>query len=285
VLLLVSLASAVEDFRQLAKQRELKTLMVDIERLPGRARVKHRGLTIEGDFWDLNGWKHTLGYRIHADDVLEWPSTVCFAARWYETGRKTFHAVWDDGGADAMHAAAFTLYDQADIAITYNGVSFDNKHLMSGWTERGMGKPSSWKDVDLLRVVRAQLGWESKTLDAVCKRLGIPAKNDKYSVEVARAAAAGDVKAQRKLRRYNANDVDILPAVYEATMHLVKSHPHVAPSLGLERPTCPRCGSTDVARVGTYTPGVYNYPEYKCAVCRGSFRTTYESRGPSVRAL
>lgn len=270
---------------QAAKQREVKTLIVDIERLPGRARVQHRGLTIEGDFWDLSGWKHTIGRRIHPDDVLEWPSTLCFAARWLETGKRTFHAVWDDGGADAMHEAAFALYDQADIAITYNGISFDNKHLVSGWTERGMGRPSTWRDIDLLRVARQSQGWESKTLDSVCKRLGLTPKNDKYDVTVARAAAAGHIPSQRRIKRYNVNDVAILPAVYYALLPHVKSHPHVAPSLGLERPTCPRCGSVDVARVGTYTPGVFNYPEFRCNACSGPFRTTYESRGPSVRAL
>ena len=60
-----------------------RVVTLDIERIPGRARVKHRGLTIEGEFWDLNGWKHTIGRRIHADDVLEWPRTICAAWRWY----------------------------------------------------------------------------------------------------------------------------------------------------------------------------------------------------------
>jgi hypothetical protein len=277
--------SLAEQVHALAKTREVKTLVVDIERLPGRARVQHRGLTVEGDFWDLSGWKHVIGRRIHADDVLEWPSTVCVAAKWYETGKRLFFAAWDDGGADAMYEAAFALYNEADIAITYNGVGFDNRHLTSGWTERAMGRPSTWRDVDLLRVARQSQGWESKTLDSVCKRLGIDAKNDKYDVATARAAMAGNVAAQRKLKRYNANDVDITAAVYERLLPFVKSHPHVAPSLGLERPTCPRCGSTDVQRVGTYTPGVFNYPEYRCNICTGPFRTTYESRGPSVRAL
>jgi hypothetical protein len=270
---------------KLAVKREVRTLIVDIERLPGRARVQHRGLTIEGDFWDLSGWKHTIGYRIHADDVLEWPSTICFAAKWYETGEKVFHAAWDPGGPDAMYEAAFDLYDKADIAITYNGVAFDNKHFRSGWTERGMGEPSTWKDIDLLRVVRSSLGWESKTLNSVCKRLGIPAKNDKYSVEMARGAVAGIIAKQRQIKRYNVNDTDITGIAYERLIHLVKSHPHVAPTLGLERPTCPRCGSPEVERKGTYKPGVLVYPEYVCTVCRGRFRTTYETRGPSVRAL
>ena len=275
----------LSDLKAQIKHRELKTLIVDIERLPGHAIVKHRGLTIEGDFWDLGSWKHTLGYRIHADDVTEWPTTICLAATWYETGKRAFHAAWEDGGADAMYEAAFALYDQADLVITYNGISFDNRHLVSGWTERNMGRPSTWKDIDLLRVARQSQGWESKTLDSVCKRLRIDAKNDKYNVVMARAAMAGDVKAQRRLRGYNANDVKITSAVYERLLPFVKSHPHVAPSLGLERPTCPRCSSDNIKRTGTYSPGVYNYPEYMCNVCGGPFKTTYESRGPSVRAL
>lgn len=262
----------------LTKRRELTTLLIDIERLPG---------SFTADFWDLNAFKNR---RIHADLVTEWPTTICYAAQWYGKPpaglpRREFRAAWEPSGADGMYEAAHRLYDSADLVITYNGVSFDNRHLTSGWTERGYGRPTPWRDIDLLKVARSSQGWESKTLDSVCKRLGIEAKNDKYEVATARAAMAGDTKAQRKLRKYNENDAAIMAAVYERLMPYIKGHPHVAPSTGLERPTCPRCGSTDVARSGNYSPGVYNYLAYKCAVCSGPFRTTYESRGPSVRAL
>lgn len=284
------IADIEASLKALAKDRELSTLLVDIERLPGHATVPHRGLTISGDFWDLSGWRSTLGYRIHADYVDYWPTTICYAASWYGPPpkglpKREFKAAWEDGGADAMYAGAFALYDAADVVITYNGISFDDRHLTSGWTERGMGRPSPWKPIDLLRVARTSQGWESKTLDSVCKRLGIPAKNDKYDVATARAAMAGDVKMQRRVKRYNVNDAEIMKPVYTALLPHVKGHPHVAPTLGLDRPTCPRCGSTDVVRTGVYSPGVYNYLAYKCSTCSGPFRTTYESRGPSVRAL
>lgn len=268
----------ISDIAQQANGRELSTLLVDIERLPG---------SFTADFWDLNAFKNR---RIHPDLVTAWPTTICFAALWYGKPpagqpKRAFHAAWEDAGPDAMYAAAFDLYDAADMVITYNGVSFDNRHLTSGWTERDMGRPSPWRDIDLLKVARQSQGWESKTLDSVCKRLSIPPKSDHYTVDIARAAMAGDVKAQRKLKSYNVNDAAIMAAVYERLLPYVKGHPHVAPSLGLERPTCPRCGSTDVTRKGSYSPGVYNYVAYKCQTCSGPFRTTYESRGPSVRAL
>ncbi len=263
--------SLTQQVAEQAKRRELKTLIVDIERLPGQ---------FSADFWDLNAFKNR---RIHADLVTAWPSTICFAALWYGTKKPLFHAAWDD--ADAMHQAAFELYDEADLVMTYNGVGFDNRHLTSGWTERGMGRPSPWKDIDLLKVARQSQGWESKTLDSVCKRLGIPAKNDKYEVQLARDAMAGDTKAQARLKRYNVNDVQVLTGVYERLLPYVKGHPHVAPSRGLDSTICPRCGSDDVTRAGTYSPGVYHYLAWKCLTCSGPFRTEYQSRGPSVRAL
>lgn len=269
----MSLVEARKAKAKLAKRREIRSLVVDIERLPG---------SFTADFWDLNAFKNR---RINPDMVTEWPTTVCFAARWYETGETFFHAAWQDGGADAMYQAAFDLYDSADVAITYNGVGFDNRHLMSGWTEREMGRPSPWRDIDLLRVARQSQGWESKTLDSVCKRLGIPSKSDKYDSRVARAAMAGDTKMQTKLRKYNANDVEITASLYERLLPHVKNHPHVAPNRAMDKTLCPRCGSDDVERNGTYSPGVYRYLAYKCNACTSPFRTTYDSRGPSVRAL
>lgn len=267
------MSAAGQALVELVPHREVKTLLVDIERLPG---------SFTADFWDLNAFKNR---RIHPDHVTAWPSTVCLSAQWYGEKRVRFHAAWETGGADAMYEAAFELYDQADLVITYNGVGFDNKHLVAGWAERNLGRPSTWRDIDLLKVVRQNCGWESKTLDSVCKRLGVPAKNDHYDIDIAKAAMAGDRKAQRTLKSYNVNDTQILAAVYERLLPYIKGHPHVAPSLGLERPTCPRCSSSDVQRVSTYTPGTHNYPEYRCNTCSGPFRTTFESRGPQVRAL
>lgn len=260
----------------LAKQasgRELRTLIVDIERLPGE---------FSAEFWDLNAFKNR---RIHADLVTKWPQTICVAAMWYGEKDFIFHAAWHKGGEKKMLEEAYKLYDQADIVITYNGINFDNKHLQSGWLEHGMGKPSPWRDVDLLRVARQSFGFESKTLDAVCKRLNIDAKNDKYSIDVARAAMDGDVAAQNRLQRYNKNDVKITGQVYERLLPYIKSHPHVAPNKGLDNPVCPRCSSAAVKRNGYHSTGVNRYQRYKCNSCGGSFRTTYESRGPSVHAI
>src|SRR5690242_3680317 len=87
-----------------------RVVTLDIERLPGRARHEHRGLTIEGDFWDLSGWKSTIGYRLPPSSVLEWPRTICVAWRWYGSTRTEFASEWSEG-AGGMLEAVWDVYD------------------------------------------------------------------------------------------------------------------------------------------------------------------------------
>ena len=120
-----------------------RVVTLDIERIPGRARVKHRGLTIEGEFWDLSGWKHTIGRRIHADDVLEWPRTICAAWKWYDQADVEFAAEWEVGGYDGFMRAVWDVFNDADLIIGHNADRFDARHLMGGWArseERRVGK-------------------------------------------------------------------------------------------------------------------------------------------------
>src|SRR5699024_6028273 len=110
---------------KVAKNVTAKIVTLDIERIPGRASVKHRGLTIKSEFWDLNGWKHTIGRRIHADDVLEWPRTICAAWRWYGEDEVHFAAEWEVGGNQEFMRKLWDVYSGADVTVGHNMQSFD----------------------------------------------------------------------------------------------------------------------------------------------------------------
>lgn len=258
--------SIAGDIEKLAKDRELKTLVIDIERRQGLAR-----------FFDLR-----TDY-ISPDYVERWPSTLCFAASWLGAKTIEFHAAWDDH--KAMTLRAWELLDEADLVVSYNGIRFDEKHLASDIIEAGMTPPSPFKSIDLLRTVRQRFGFESKRLTTVLDRLGMPSKNDKYDPLLAEAAINGDPKAQARLKRYNRGDVAITSALYWRLLPWIKNHPNVAPIRGIDRATCPRCASQEVERKGTWSPGVYRYLAFACSACGGYFRTTYEAAGASVRAL
>ena len=243
---------------------DARILTIDIERLPGRARMEHRGLTIEGDFWDLSGWKYIIGRRIHPDDVIEWPRTICAAWKWHGTPRVHFAAEWLPGDTSWLHAA-WDAYDEADIVVGHNLAGFDTKKLRGAWLELGLPEPRPFKTIDTLKVAR-EFGFESNTLDALCKRLGIPAKTDKYSVEVARAACAGTLAAQRKITRYNKGDIVATEGLYDYFRGHMPSHPHIAPAS--DELACNQCGSTDLKlSAKPHRAQALAYPLYRCGDC------------------
>jgi hypothetical protein len=255
---------------------DARILTIDIERLPGRARMQHRGLTIEGDFWDLGGWKYVIGRRIHADDVIEWPRTICAAWKWHGVKTVQFAAEWLDGGNEAMVRATWEAYDQADIVVGHNLAGFDTKKLRGAWLEHGLPEPTPFKTIDTLKVGR-EFGFESNTLDALCQRLGIPAKTDRYNVEVARAACAGNVTAQRRITRYNKGDIVATEGLYDYFRGHMPSHPHIAPA-GVD-PTCNQCGSTELTlSAKPHRAQALAYPLYRCDNCGANVRLNRHDR-------
>ena len=257
----------------------VRILVADIERLPGYAKVQHRGLTVEGSMWDLNSFKHTIGRRIHPDDVLEWPRTICAAGRFYGDKETMFAAEWDN---PEFLDEVWEWIDEADILVGHNVDRFDLRMLRSGWIEQGYAPPSPVKIVDTLKIARTELGMESNTLDSLCQRLGVKAKTDKYDPAVARAAVEGDEKAQKKLKAYNIGDVAASTALYDRLRPYTRNHPHLSMWNGNEF-GCPNCGRADVALepAGTAYANVTKYRRYVCKGCGANVRGNKKLQDPT----
>jgi hypothetical protein len=283
----VTLAARIE---QAAKSRELKTLVIDVERLKGKflwpAEERFDTLTIGGEFWSLSDYKHKFG-RIPHQYVTEWPRTICAGWRWFGEKKLHFAAEWEEGGSLGFAMRVRDAIDEADIITGHYVNRADRRWLNSLFRDHRLDWPSPVKVVDTCTIARRDLGDESMTLDALCKRFGIPAKVGKYDANVARAAVEGDRKAQREIKSYQLGDVEASTGLYFETLPLAHNHPHVAPMRGLTTLVCPRCSSSNVHRSGSWTPGTYIYERYRCDSCPKTsyFKATYEKRGPSVRAL
>ncbi|CAH1193851.1 DnaQ-like exonuclease [Brevibacterium phage Rousseau] len=251
----------------------VRILVADIERLPGHAKVQHRGLTVEGSFWDLNSFKHTTGRRIHPDDVFSYPRTICAAGQFYGDKETMFAAEWEKGGNEKFLRTVWEWINQADILVGHNVERFDLKMLRSGWLEYGWAPPSPVKIVDTLKVARSELGMESNTLDALCQRLGLNAKTDKYDARIAQAAVDGDVKAQKKLKSYNIGDIAASTSLYDRLRPYTKSHPHLAMWTGKEW-ACPNCGYDSIANnpTGEAYANVTRYKSFQCEKCGSHIR-------------
>jgi hypothetical protein len=247
-----------------------KILTLDIERLPGWAIVKHRGLTVSGPFWDLGDWKNVIGYRIPVEAVSRWPRNICIAWRWYGQKRVSFAAEWEAGGAEAMHRQAWDLYNEADIVVGHNLDGFDTKKLATEWSVLGLSKPSPFKSIDTLKIARSQFGDESKTLDALLVRRGLRGKVDKYDVRVALAACKGDVKMQRKLKAYNQGDIVATEAFYDYVRGWIPNHPHIGLWSGVDS-CCGNCGG-DLKASDWCRTTVTAYAQYSCVNCGAWYR-------------
>lgn len=226
--------------------RSTRILILDIERLPGLAEV-----------WDQ---------KTHFIPVRKWkrlPRTICFAWQWYGEPIH-FESEWGSSHAE-MVRRAWALYDEADIVVTYNGVSFDNRHLRSDWQAYQLGDPRAWKDVDLFRYNKG-FGRVSYGLDHLGKLRALGGKTGHYDSEVAELAVAGDAQAQAELERYNRGDVRLTRLAYDDQRGMMPTHPHMGVA---DRLSCNQCGSTKLVPDGVHTAKVLIYQAHRCSRCGG----------------
>ena len=257
-------------------------LTLDIERLPGRARVQHRGLTIEGDFWDLNSWKHTIGYRIHPDNVLEWPRTICAAWNWYSDDKVHFAAEWQPGGRAGLLKKTWEAFDRAHLVVGHNVRGFDGKKLRFDWAEARYAPHTPVKYIDTLTIARREFGAESNTLDSLCQRFGVVAKTDRYSVQMAKDAVAGDKAAQKQIRDYNCGDIAASVGLYDFVRPWDASHPHSNLPTVDDRPTCPNCWGDQLEPNGYTLANLILYRLYRCA-CGANVKGSRHARAAVTR--
>lgn len=181
----------------LAKRR---VVSIDIERRP--LVVKTWGL------FDQN-----IGIR----QIVEDSRMVSFAAI-LENQRKIPHFLSEfHDGRNKMLNHLWKVLDDADVLITYNGRSFDVKHINTELVKAGLSEPSSYEHVDLLPFVRRKFKFDSNKLDYVSQRMRVGKKLD-HGVsyfELLDGCEAGDKRSMTLFRKYNIQDTLLNLELYE----------------------------------------------------------------------
>jgi hypothetical protein len=236
-----------------------RILCIDLERVPG---------TVTLDVFDA---KQRSDY-IHASKWDTYPETICFSWRWLDEKRTQFASVWS---GEELADLSWSLYDQATHVLGFNSRKADNRWCRDDWLLAGLPEPSPWRDIDLYVVLSQQFALEARSMDYACQRLGLPGKRGHYSISMARAAVAGDEKAQRAMERYNRGDVKATVDLFERIRPLAK-FPGL--NLGLyygdgSEHRCSKCGHRGLDAVATdaATPATL-YGLYRCRKCQGLTR-------------
>ena len=232
---------------------EFKCLVLDIETAPNL-----------GYIWGL--WDQNIGIN----QVLEWSSVICFAAKWYGKKKIMFHSDHHDGH-DEMVKRAWELLDQADAIVHYNGKAFDVKHLNREFLRLGLGPPAPHRDIDLLTIARSTFKFPSNKLDAVSRELGVGKKVEHEGMDLWIKCMNDDPAAWKRMKKYNIGDIDITEKVYEIMRPWIRTHPHVGLYTG-DLDCCPKCGSDRLHRRGLARTATLTYQKYQCQDCKGYSR-------------
>lgn len=201
---------------------------------------------------------------------------MSFAARW-KGGKKTrTWALPDYPGYKrnkhcdkAICGTLYAMLDEADIVVAHNGDAFDIKKINSRLAVNGFKPPSPFKTIDTLKISRRMFKFDSHKLDNIGRYLGEGRKIPNTGAALWRGCVDGDPKSWATMRRYNAQDVDLLVRVYERLKAWSPNHPNL--NLYSHDIGCPTCQSTNVQRRGVAVKANSRKQRFQCQDCSAWF--------------
>jgi DNA polymerase elongation subunit (family B) len=244
----------------------MRTLVIDIETRPSMAYV-----------WQT--WKTTINKEL----LIEPSEIICFAAKWLGDVKTQFYSVFTHGKTQ-MIQAAYELLDTADAIITYNGKSFDIKHLNREFLLAGLTPPSPFKHIDLYLAVRGKFKFQYNSLDYVCQQLGLGKKVKHEGFELWEACMKNDPASWKTMKRYNVGDVKLTEDLYHRLMPWIPQLPNLAAYMNQDD-ICPGCGSDDVVKRGIIVTTTCGYQRWKCKTCGRWFQSVNRYSHTNVKAV
>jgi len=253
-----------------------RILYVDIEVSPNIA-----------DVWGL--WDQNVGLT----QLRESSRIIGVGYRWATQKKTTFISIYDKDTGELTDTTPMLqeirdLYDEADIVVTYNGNSFDNKCLNAAWAMASIDPPSPCISIDLYRVVKQNFRLPSNKLDYVASVLVGDHKVQNTGHLLWRQCLDSDVepetrrKAWNLMAKYCRKDVDLLVPLHAKLTPWLPESINVA-VIGSQplHNACPKCTSTHVQSRGYRYTRTRAYRQYLCMTCKGWFRGTRMEWGPA----
>jgi DNA polymerase elongation subunit (family B) len=240
-----------EDFE--IKIREPKILLWDIETSP-----------IFGTMW-----------RRYEDNMIwmerDW-HLLSFSAKWLG-GKQITKALKDYEGYDTdrycdkrIISELHNLLDEADVLVAHNGDSFDSKKVNARFVIHGLQPPKPKATIDTRKVARRYFAFTSNKLDDLGNYLGVGRKVKTGGYDLWRDCLNGDAKAWNRMKKYNAQDVRLLEAVYLKLKPWILNHPNMT-ILRNQDYGCRNCGSRQLTKRGHYTTTTGKRPRWQCQDC------------------
>ena len=245
----------------------LRRLYIDIEAAPALAAI-----------WGLKTRYVPLDHVV-ADGYI-----LCFSYWWEGDDTVGFYSLWDHG-YENMIEAAWSLLDEADHIITFNGKSYDVPMLNTEFLVSHMGPPAPYYHTDLYQECR-QFRTISSSMKYYLRILGLENKLEHKGMDLWFGCMNGVREDERIMEEYNIRDVEVMPEFYEILYPWLNNVPNEALYMtpNEQGKLACRCGSTDLRFKGYKRTKVLSYKQHQCKACGSWLRERYaEDTGKARR--
>lgn len=235
-------------------RKQVKILLLDVETAPMQVFL-----------WGL--YKQRPNYE---NVIRDW-FIISWAAKWLNDPTVKSDVLTSKeavvGDDRRLMGSIWKLLDDADIIIGHNCQRFDTRRLMTRFILNGYKPPSSFKQVDTLKVAQRIFSFASNRLDYIGKLIRNKGKIE-TDFGLWKRCYAGEEEALGYMEKYNKEDVVLLEEAYLFLRPYIKSHPNIGVYAESEFPVCANCGSANVVEADSYYFTQANkYPEYRCLDC------------------
>ena len=230
---------------------------------------------IEAYTWGL--WDVNVGLE---QIKTEW-TILSFSAKWLGEKKITY---MDSGGRGAakvrddkpLLGVLWKILDEADIVIAQNGKRFDLKKINARMLMHGFLPYSPVKVIDTMLAAKRHFGFTSNKLAWMSKYLTTSAKSEHKKFpgfELWTECLKDNKQAWAEMKSYNVQDVVATENLYLKLRPWMDNHTNISVFSNVERPSCPKCGSSKVQRRGVARTQVSTFSRYHCQSCGGWSRS------------
>lgn len=220
---------------------------------------------------------------IQPGQIIQPTRMLCFAAKWNDERKIIYRSEFHDARV-TMLKDLWSLLDEADAVVHYNGTSFDIPHINREFLLADVGPPSHYAQIDLWRTVRSQFRFLSNKLDSVAHSLEIGGKAAHEGFDLWKKCLDGDAAAWGRMKRYNIQDVRLTERLYTELRPWIKGHPSFNLVTG-QKHTCPTCGSSDLHKRGFVRTKVSTFQQWQCNDCWSYSRSGKRLEGVDLRGV
>lgn len=228
-------------------------------------------------------------FAIGIDQVQKPTRLLCFAAKWTDSDKVMFHQAWDDNDAlayDKMIQALWNLLNEADFVVGWNSDRFDIQWAESEFLRMGLGRPTPYKSVDLIKVLKKWFkgGLMSMKLDWSARQILGDRKINHGGTDLwwdIRHGTRDEKRAACKLMKtYCIHDVTLTAQLFEQYRPWTNINVALYEEDSGVCLRCVKCGSTNLKRDGVKFYNTLNslYQNHRCKDCGST------SRGAQVKA-